>query len=284
MAARLEWNGYGKSRVRLVKVVRNGDRHELRDLTVAILLEGDFEAVHHGDNALCLPTDTMKNVVYVLAKELAFDAIEELGVALGDHFLAHHAAVSRVRVEVVENAWSRAVVDGKPHRHTFVPADSAGKRTATVRTDREKHTIESGLDDLMIWKTTGSAFRGFPRDRYTRLKEATERIFATKICATWQYGEGDHASWNEIADRARKALIETFANHAESQSVQHTLYAMGDALLALCPEIASVHLSLPNKHCLLVDLAPFGLTNENEIFVPTDEPHGLIEATLRRGD
>ena len=81
--------------------------------------------------------------------------------------------------------------------------------------------------------------------------------------------------------KIRETLLETFAHH-QSKSVQHTLYAMGKAALDSNPEIDDINLSMPNKHCLLVDLSRFGQDNPNEIFVPVDEPHGNIQARLRR--
>ncbi len=153
--------------------------------------------------------------------------------------------------------------------------------------DRTSRSIESGLDELLILKTTGSSFAGFPRDRWTTLSEASDRIFATRIRATWKFAARTTAkstalAWGSVWQRARTALVETFAGHDESRSVQHTLHAMGEGVLGACPEIESLHLSLPNVHCLLFDLDRFGLTNSNEVFVPTDEPHGLIEARLTR--
>lgn len=281
MAPEIVWNGYGKARVRLVQVVRSGDRHELRDVEVAIRLEGAFEAVHAGDNRTCLPTDTMKNTVYVLAKERPVGAIEEFALRLARHFLASSAAASRVRVEAREHRWTRASVRGSAHRHTFLPAAGGEQRTAAALVDRQRADLESGLDGLRLLKTTGSAFTGFPRDRCTTLKEARDRILATKVRATWRMA-GGHEAFDDVFERARAALIESFAEHDQSQSVQHTLHVMGSEVFARCPEVVEVHLSLPNEHCLLVDLSAFGHTNENEIFLPIDEPHGLIEATLRR--
>jgi urate oxidase len=66
--------------------------------------------------------------------------------------------------------------------------------------------------------------------------------------------------------------------------LQQTLYAMGREVLEHRPEIAEVRLTLPNKHHLLVDLAPFELANPNEVFVAADRPYGLIEGTVLRDD
>ena len=277
---RLAENGYGKSRVRLVKVSRREGRHELRDLTVSIRLEGNFEDAHvRGDNRDVLPTDTMKNTVYALARQLEIEAIEEFARALATHFLPENPAVSRARVSIREHVWSRIPVGGRPHPHAFVRG-SDEVDVATVTAEENSLQVESGIDELRILKTTGSAFEGYPRDRYTTLRETSDRVLATAMRVRWTYGLIE-ISHSECRSRAREAMLETFAEH-ESRSVQHTAYAMGEAVLERCPEIDAVAFSLPNKHHLLVDLAPFGLDNPNEIFVATEEPYGLIEAVVRR--
>ena len=278
--ARLGENGYGKSRVRLVKVSRRDGRHELRDLTVSIRLEGDFEEAHvRGDNRDVIPTDTMKNTVYALARQTEIDAIEDFARALATHFLPDHPVVSRARVTVREQGWHRLGTEVRPHPHAFVRG-SDETDVATVTAEGDAVRTESGIDELRVLKSTGSGFEGFPRDRYTTLRETSDRVLATAMRVRWTYGLTE-ISYGEIRARARDAILETFADH-DSRSVQHTAYAMGEAVLERCPEIDAVALSLPNKHHLVVDLAPFGLDNPNEIFVATDEPYGLIEAIVRR--
>lgn len=278
--ARLGENAYGKSRVRVVKVSRREGRHDLRDLTVAIRLEGEFEEAHvRGDNRDVLPTDTMKNTIYALARQLEIDAIEDFARAVATHFLPEHPAVHRARVTVSEHSWHRIAVRGRPHPHAF-NRSSDEVDLATVTAEGETARVESGIDELRVLKTTGSAFEGFPRDRYTTLRETSDRVLATAMRVRWTYGLTE-ISYSECRARAREAMLETFANH-DSRSVQHTAYAMGEAVLERCPEVDAIAFSLPNKHHLLVDLAPFALDNPNEIFVATDEPYGLIEAIVRR--
>ena len=286
----LTWNRYGKSRIRLVKVRRPstlpGDRgtgradhpHELVDLTIDVQLEGTFEAVYlDGDNASCLATDTMKNTVYALARQDPIDQVETFASRLADHFLAK-PAVSRVRISAVEQPWGRLSSGGRPHPHAFVQA-GAEHWTAMVTRDARAREIVSGLANLVVLKTTDSAFAGFPRDEYTTLPDTEDRIMSTSITAAWTYRPGT-SDFSARAD-VRRALADTFAAHV-SRSVQHTLYAMGEAALAACADMTAITLSLPNRHHLLVDLTPFGLDNPNEIFVATDQPFGLIEATIRR--
>jgi urate oxidase len=277
---RLAENAYGKARIRLVKVSRREGRHELRDLTVSIRLEGEFEDAHvRGDNRDVLPTDTMKNTVYALAREFEIDSIEEFARALASHFLPEHPVISRARVTVREQPWNRIAVHGQPHPHAFFKgSDEIDIATATVEGDNAR--IESGIDELRVLKTTGSGFEGFPRTRFTTLRDTDDRVLATAMRVRWTFGLSE-ISYAETRARVRQAIVETFAEH-DSRSVQHTAYAMGEAVLERCPEIDAVAFSLPNKHHLLVDLAPFGLDNPNEIFVATDEPYGLIEAIVRR--
>jgi urate oxidase len=274
----LSWNRYGKSRIRLVKVRRSAERHELVDLTIDVQLEGDFGAVYvDGDNAPCLATDTMKNTVYALARTDRIDHVEGFALRLAEHFRAK-PAVSRARISAVEHRWDRVSLGGRPHPHAFVQPGAEQWTTEVTRDARGAETV-SGLRHLVVLKTADSAFSGFPRDEYTTLPETDDRIMATSITASWKYrsGTSDFAA----RDRIRSALLETFATHV-SRSVQQTLYAMGEAALASCADATEITLTLPNRHHLLVDLVPFGLDNPNEVFVATDQPFGLIEATVRR--
>ena len=274
----LAWNRYGKSRVRLVKLRRARDPHEIVDLTIDVQLEGAFDAVYvDGDNASCHATDTMKNTVYALARQDPIAHVESFALRLADHFAAK-PEVTRTRISAIEHRWDRLHAGGRPHPHAFV--QPGGEQwTAVVTRDRARSEVVSGLTNLVVLKSTDSAFAGFPRDAYTTLPEASDRILATSVTASWRYRSpsADFAA----RDGIRAALVETFATH-DSQSVQHTLYAMGEAALGECADLDEITLTLPNRHHLLVDLTPFGLDNPNEIFVATDQPFGLIEATIRR--
>lgn len=273
-------NNYGKQAVRLVTVRRRPDSHELKDVTVAIRLEGDFATSYtEGDNSQVLPTDTMKNTVYALAAEHPFDDIEDFGLALTDHLLRASPRAARGHVELTEHLWERIEKGEQPHPHAFRRAGSE-RRIAQVIRDRESTRVLAGLEDLVVMKTAKSAFEGFPRDRYTTLKETADRILATAVRATWRYSR-PYVAFGQLWRDVRRTLLETFADH-DSLSVQHTLYAMGEAVLETL-DVEEIHLSMPNKHHIPVDLTPFGLENRNEVFVATAEPYGLIEATLRRG-
>jgi urate oxidase len=280
MAIRLAENNYGKSRVRLLRVARQEGRHDIKELTLAIHFEGDFAAAHtKGDNRKILPTDTMKNTVYALARQHSFETVEEFCLHLIDHFLTYNPQVSRVRIEAAENLWMRVPHGGKPHATAFTRAGDE-KRTATLSATREGTEIRAGVDDLIVLKTTNSAFKDFLRDPFTTLKEDQNRILSTVIRADWLY-PGEDVEFGPLWHGVRQMLLETFAEH-NSLSLQHTLYAMGEAVLNNFDNIREIHLSLPNKHFNLVDLSPLGMDNPAEVFLPTDEPHGLIEATLKK--
>jgi urate oxidase len=274
-------NNYGKSRVRLIKVDRSSARHELQNLTVNIALEGDFEAIHTlGDNSLCLPTDTMKNTVYALAGQtLEIEGIEAFGQRLAAHFLTNNPQISRVVLDMFETLWKRMKFDGVDHDHSFIKG-SAEKHTTKIAATRESVTVESGIEDLIVLKTTRSGFVGFIKDALTTLPETTDRIFSTAMKATWRYARPADAK-SDAFQAIRQTILRTFAEH-DSLSVQHTLYAMGEAVLDQFSQVEEISFSLPNIHCLPIDMTKFGQENDNRIFVPTDEPHGLIEARLAR--
>ena len=260
----LEATAYGKSRVRLVQVTRRTDRHELCDLTIAIRFQGDYdESYTAGDNRAVLPTDTMKNTVYALAA--------------GGR--VRNPRLQRVRIDLVEHAWGRIASGDREHGQAFV-RQGPETRTATIEGDRGQTTVDAGVADLVILKSSHSAFAGFMRDEYTTLPETDDRLFATSLTATWRYRDPD-VSFDTAWRAVHRTLLETFAEH-RSASVQHTLHAMGQAVIDHVDEVSAIHLVMPNKHHLPVDLTRFGLENRNEIFVPTDEPHGLIEATIVR--
>lgn len=272
MPIMLAANQYGKSRVRLVKVERHGARHNLTDLNVDIQLTGDFAAAYlEGDNCKVLPTDTMKNTVYALAGRQPIGQIEEFAQRLCDHFLSRNPQLSAARIAVSQINWQRF------HDHSFVHGGDE-RRTAVVRQDRATLSIRSGIDNMVILKTAGSAFTGYVRDEYTTLKETRDRIFGTAVKAEWIAKDQSYAmTWQAVRD----TILQIFAEH-QSEGVQHTLYAIGEAVLDRVAAISEIQLVMPNRHCLPVDLSPFGLENANEVFQPIDEPHGLIEASLRR--
>lgn len=279
--AKLGANRYGKSRVRVSRIMRLPDRHEFNEWTVHVMLKGDFESSYaEADNSKVLPTDTMKNTVYCVARGSKAATIEGFAMELGDYFLDNNSQVAKVNISVEEKAWLRMLIDGAPEATTFRLGGPELSRVSATRARGGLWEITSGVAGLTILKTTKSAFTGFIKDKLTTLKPATDRIFGTAATIEWDYlpGRPDYA---EVRKKVLVTLLKTFAEH-DSMSVQHTLYEMGKAALEAAPEISRINLSLPNLHHLLADLSPFALDNPNHIFVPIDEPHGTIEATIER--
>lgn len=280
MNVEMEHTGYGKQEIRLVRVERGGEHHELRDLTVNVALEGAFGVSYEkGDNSALLATDTMRNTVYALAKEHLTKDIESFGVALVGHFLESGPTVEHALVRITEHPWGRIEVSGRGHAHSFVR--EAGKRVAVVNGGAGSVRVEAGLEDLTVLKTTDSGWEGFLRDEYTTLPETNDRILATAISASWSYGDSVDLDFDGLWGGVKERILQTFTDHY-SPSVQNTLYRMGGAVLEEFPEVEEIYFSLPNKHHLLFDLSAFGMENENEIFHATSEPYGLIEGTVKR--
>jgi urate oxidase len=268
-------NRYGKAETRVVRVVRDGERHELRDLNVSVALAGDLDATHlSGDNAGVLPTDTQKNTVYAFAKEHGVDQPEDFGLRLARHFVATQPTVHSARVHIEQYGWRRL------GPHSF-QRDGAETRTATVTVDGAGEWVVAGLADLVLLNSTDSEFWGYVKDPYTTLPETKDRVLATAVTARWRFGEP--ADWSASYEGVKAALVAAFVE-TYSFSLQQTLYAMGRRVLEERTEVVEVRLALPNKHHLLVDLAPFGLDNPNEVFVAADRPYGLIEGTVLRSE
>ena len=265
-------NQYGKAEIRLMKVDRETPRHEVHDLTVSVALAGAMDAVHlAGDNAAVLPTDTQKNTVYAFAREHGVGSAEDFAATLAGHFVASQEAVRRATVDVAVHGWHR-VGD-----HSFVRTGPEVRTASVTHDDRGTRTV-SGVRDLVLLNTTDSEFQGFAVDKYTTLPETDDRILCTSVDARWRH-LGDQTDWESsyatVVDALRSAFADTY-----SRSLQETLFAMGERVVATCHGVVEIRLSLPNRHHILVDLAPFGLENPNEVFHVDDRPYGLIEGTV----
>jgi urate oxidase len=278
-------NRYGKSRIRLVTVRRGPDEHHLRDLTVAVALEGEFDAVHtHGDNAGVIATDTMKNTVYAFARDRLTGSPEAFALELARHFIGYEVC-GKARIDVVEHPWKRVTTRDGEAPDAFVRSGEYARLASVAIARSGAVEVTAGIDDLTVMKTTKSAFSGFDRDRYTTLAEVDDRLMATRVRATWGYradlargGAFDfEAAWN----RAAESLMHSFAEHF-SPSVQASIWVIGTEMMDADPSIDWVRMVLPNLHHWKVDLSPFGLDNPGEVFISTTEPHGLIDATVRR--
>ena len=271
---------YGKSSVRLSHVDRSNSQHELTQLTAQILLKGDFDNAYvDGDNAHVVPTDTMKNTVYALAKNEGIKNIESFACRLAQRFVNKFAHVHQAKVQIEQQLWSRFDIDGEAHGHAFVGGGSE-QNTCVATTTKEETKLSSGLTGLQVLKTTESGFSGFLRDEYTSLQDTDDRIFATTITAEWPCPDLEH-DWEATRRTVRNLLLDVFA-HNYSPSVQKTLHEMADSVLSACNEIEEISLSMPNQHHLLANLQPINLDNDNEVFVPATEPFGIISATIKR--
>ena len=277
---------YGKSRVRLMRVTRHATHHDLDDWTVEVMLTGDFaEVFTAGDNTRIVATDTVKNTVYFLARQSKASSTEGFAQELIDFLLSRNAQVTAVEVTIESHLWKRLTVDGEPYPTAFMKGSDERQTTRISRAQSGPFRIRSGFDRMNVLKTAQSGFVGFLRDELTTLPETTDRLFGTAVTAEWSYSEAGIAQgieFDKVRHHVRERMLATFARH-DSLSVQQTLYAMAEAALDHTELIEEVFLRMPNKHNLLVDLSPFGTDNPNHIFVPTEEPHGTIEATVRRG-
>jgi urate oxidase len=291
MAIVLGDNRYGKAETRVVRIVRDTPRHEIRDRNVSTALRGDFADAHEtGDQAHVLPTDTQKNTVYAYAREHGDKSAEEYAVAIADRLLEASPYATSAQVRVDEYAWDRVPVgpadDRHEHDHAFVRRGTETRTCAvTVEgrdADRRLHVL-SGLTDLTVLKSTGSEFKGFLKDRFTTLAETDDRVLATSLTAWWRWGLEHPADWDASYEGVRAILLETFAA-TYSRALQETLQLMGKAALEAHPGLAEIKFSAPNKHHFVVDLSAFDLDNPGEVFHADDRPYGLIEAQLRRDD
>lgn len=274
-------NQYGKAEVRVVKVTRDTDRHQIEDLSVTSQLRGDLEGAHlAGDNAHVVPTDTQKNTVYAFARD-GVGSPEAFLLRLANHFTSEFAWITGGRWLAESYAWERIVLEGDEHDHAFVRTGQE-VRTAGVVADGDERHVVSGLKDLKVLKTTASGFEGYPKDRYTTLQETNDRILATSVATQWRYLPGIvDADFNAMYADVKRILLEEFSRRY-SAALQTTLFDMGKAVLEAHPEIGEIRFSMPNSHHFVVDLSPFGLDNPNEVFFAADRPYGLIEATVTR--
>lgn len=285
MPPHLLQQSYGKSSVRLTKLKRDDEQHQLVEASVDVELDGDFGAAYtDGDNSLVLPTDTIKNTIYVFARQLDLDDLEPFAWTLGCHFIENFPHVSQAAIRVKQRPWRRVRTGDAPHPHAFLGTSSERDTCLTQivrgRDGEPEGSIESGIEELALMKTTASGFSNFLRDDLTTLEDVDDRILATTLTVTWSHNQAP-ADWRESRDKVREALISAFAGEY-SPSVQATLYAMGQAALDVNPYVEDLSLSMPNQHRVLVDLEQLGYDNPNVLFVPMDEPFGNISAVIGR--
>ncbi|MEJ8638233.1 factor-independent urate hydroxylase [Streptomyces sp. NPDC006475] len=286
-------NQYGKAENRVVKITRDGDTHHIKDLNVSVALSGDMDDVHYsGSNANVLPTDTTKNTVYAFAKEHGIESAEQFGIHLARHFVTSQEPIHRARIRIEEYSWERIAtsdanskfIGSDEVRHSFARKGQE-LRTAQITYDGENWEVLSGLKDLTVMNSTNSEFWGYVKDKYTTLKEAYDRILCTDVSSVWRHNwtsdDDRMPNWEKSYEQAKKHILQAFAE-TYSLSLQQTLYQMGSRVINSRSEIDEIRFSLPNNHHFLVDLEPFGLKNDNEVYFAADRPYGLIEATILR--
>ena len=283
-------NHYGKSRVRLAKVVRDGQTHHLYEWNVSVFLTGDFSACFlDGDNTGLLATDTMKNTVYAVARTSTAETPEAFAIEFAEFLAGRNPQVTSVRVSIEARFWIRLKARTEAgtlehHGSAFMQRGPEVFTVEAIHTPGGTTSVTSGVKGLIILKTSHSAFAGFRRDELTTLPETYDRLLGTEATITWLYGR---LPFDFVAARrcVMERLLTTFANH-DSLSVQQTLYAMAEAVLAALPEVAELTLTMPNRHNIPIDFSrnapPFNYPPDNSIFVPQDEPSGLIHARVTR--
>ncbi|MFF2776945.1 factor-independent urate hydroxylase [Streptomyces sp. NPDC058052] len=286
----LAQNQYGKAENRIVRIARRGGEdgawHEIRDLNVSVALRGEYRDVHlTGDNGNCLPTDTTKNTVYAFAKEHGIASPEAFGILLARHFVTSQPVIREAQIRVEEFAWERIPVPTRKEQHSFVRQGQEVRTAQITYSGTTGLQVLSGLKDLTVMNSTNSEFHGYIKDAYTTLQEAYDRILATKVTARWAHSATAAADpehdWDRSYRKARRHMLEAFAE-TYSYSLQQTLHAMACRVLDHVPTVDEVRLNLPNKHHFLVDLEPFGLKNDNEVYFAADRMYGLIEGTVHR--
>ncbi len=283
MAIILGDNQYGKAESRVVRISRDSPRHEIRDLNVTTALRGPFAPAYLvGDQSNVLPTDTQKNTAFAYAKSHGIESLEGYGLELARHFVNDVDPVDGARIELEEFAWRRALIDGVEHDHTWLRTGEE-VRTAAITVDATGEQVVSGFKGLTILKSTGSQFAGFYADEYTTLPETLDRVMATSLVARWRYSTTEDVDWDAAYAAAKQVMVHEFAT-LHSLALQQTLWHMGKAVLEEIPTIAEIRLAAPNKHHFVVDLTPFNLENNGEVFIAADRPYGLIEAQVLRDD
>lgn len=274
-------NRYGKHRVRVLKVLRGEGEHEVCELEADVLLSGGQENSYHTpDNSAIVPTDTVKNTIHALAHDSLETCKTHFSKTVGDHFLSRYGHLTDVFVELKERRWKRMDVSGQPHPHSFVGEGNGVWFSRCEFHRNEASVLRAGLRDHLIMKTTGSGFKDYNVCDLTTLPPTEDRILATRITAEWTFAEGS-ADFGGADAAFVEAAYRVFAGRY-SPSVQRTLFEIGEAFLEVSPSVQQVELRMPNVHFLGLDLSRLGRPGQSKVFLPTDEPHGEIEAVVAR--
>ncbi|MGH7468544.1 MAG: hypothetical protein ACRENP_11340 [Longimicrobiales bacterium] len=258
---------FGESAIRLVRLVHKGDRRELRDLTVQLLLKGDFERGFTAGEALPLESEqAIADRVYALAHEHCGDQIEPFALLLSQHVLRFFPRVSETEVEIRERVWSRVLVGGRPHDHAF--SASGEQRWTRVARTTDGVQVESGFSALPILRIL------------TESGTQEGSLFSGDLTARWRYGWTDvpyGLHWQQV----RQVVLETFANHAAGPT-QQLLHDMAQAALDQTPAIVEMRFVLNVMRHRPADLSRSGVENDGNLLIPDAGPLGVIETTVLR--
>ncbi|KAK0738248.1 hypothetical protein B0T18DRAFT_242133 [Schizothecium vesticola] len=287
---------YGKDNVRVYKVHRDQETgvQTVTEMTVCCLLEGEIETSYtEADNSVVVATDSIKNTIYIKAKEHPVNPPELYAAYLTQHFIDTYPHITSAHVKVIVHRWTRMTVDGAPHPHSFFRDGQETRNVEATATRGAGITIKSGIVGLLVLKSTGSAFHGFVRDEYTSLPETWDRILSTDVDCSWTWAPFATVAavvdgverFDKAWESARAITMKTFALD-ESASVQNTMYKMSQQILDAAPETAVVGYSLPNKHYFEIDLSWHkGMKNtgkDAEVYAPQSGPNGLIKCEVAR--
>lgn len=272
---------HGESRLRMLRLVRKGDRHDPHDLTVSLRFEGDFAAAFtEGRPAGVVPGEALKNLVHTTARQHAIADIESFGLELCRRALEAHPQITRIRADLSEQPWQRMEVGGKAQGQAFT-ISGPEQRTAAVTSNGTHVAVVSGIERLTLMRSAGFVPPGHPRLR-DEADEGIAPLVVGSLSVRWTYSTPD-VTFGAYRQGIRGTVVETIALHA-SRSVQHTLYAIGDVLLASYPEISVISLTMHERPYRAADLFHAHVENPDEVFVALDEPVGIIELTLERSN
>lgn len=287
---------YGKDNIRVYKVHKDEKTgvQTVVEMTVCVLLKGDIETSYtEADNSVVIATDTMKNTVYIMAKQHPVTPPELFGAIVASHFVEKYKHIHSARVKVVTHRWTRMTVDGEPHPHSFFRDGSETRNVEATADEGKGISIRSAIAGLLVLKSTGSAFHNFYKDEYTTLPDVYDRILSTEVDCGWAWNtfssvedvQSAVPKFDKAWESARTITLQTFAKES-SPSVQNTLYKMCEQILNAVPEVKAVDYSLPNKHYFEIDMSWHkGLKNtgkDAEVYAPQSNPNGLIQCTVTR--
>lgn len=291
---------YGKNGIKLLYLNDKNKYHQVTEITVKTRLVNDNEEEYEGlSNEGNVPTDTQKNLVYVLAKKYGVAEPEIFGQILANFFLEEYPHISRAKIEIVQTPWARSLdQSGFVHTHGFV--NQGQERTAKVILHRGKAAkVWGGLSGFRILKTKRSSHVGFHKDQYTTLEDEPDRMLSTVVDASWKYTTAslyDGPLYTNVFNSAIRAILDEFLGPAEqgkqSTIIQETQRRAQKALICRNPGVQFVEMAWPNKHYFPWDWGKFpslGLANATEfkqrrVYIAGVVPYGVVHTGVHRDE